>query len=121
MNVTVPVILSLILGWLATLTLQSAKTDVSILDFLIAICGAGVAAALGAFWLEIPVTGIHGVTLSGIALLYAGALVVLAVANMLRRGRPLRRQLRYSAYVIAQSRLAAGSKVPGHNGPTRAA
>jgi hypothetical protein len=87
MSVTVPVILSLILGWLATLTLQSAQADMSILDFMIATLGAGLAAALAAGRLEIPITGVHGVTIAGVALMYAGALGVLFVANMLRRGR----------------------------------
>ena len=37
--------MSVMAGWLATMTLQS---DVSIIDFVIAIAGAGVAAAVAA-------------------------------------------------------------------------
>jgi uncharacterized membrane protein YeaQ/YmgE (transglycosylase-associated protein family) len=92
MSVMVPITLSLILGWLATLILQARRADVAILDFMIATLGAGVAAALGDRWLGIPLVGVHGVTMSGIGLMFAGAIGVLFAANMLRRGRPVRRR-----------------------------
>jgi len=45
MTAVAPIILSLILGWLATLTLQRERAEVLVLDFLIATFGAGLVAA----------------------------------------------------------------------------
>ena len=106
MTAVAPVILSLILGWLATLTLQRDRTEVLVLDFLIATFGAGLAAAPAARWLGVSITGMHGVTMAGICLMYAGGIVALAAANYFRSVRrqpaefrawlPLRRQRKQS-------------------------
>ena len=80
-------ILSLSLGWLATLTLQRDRTDVLVLDFLIATFGAGLAAAPASRWLGISITGVHGVTMAGVCLVYAGGIVMLTAANIFRSVR----------------------------------
>jgi uncharacterized membrane protein YeaQ/YmgE (transglycosylase-associated protein family) len=97
MSVLAPVVLSVMAGWLATLTLQS---DVSLIDFVIAIAGAAVAAAVAAPPLGISILGAYGVTMSGLGLMYAGAVVMLSAGNLFRfghilRGRPpIRKSLR---------------------------
>lgn len=105
MSVIVPVLLSVVVGWLATLTLQSHGDDVAVVDFTIAIVGAGLA-AVAAPSLGISITGAYGVTLSGIGLMYAGAIVILSAANLVRT-RSLRRPPRATLRVGA-SREAVG-------------
>ena len=97
MSVLALVILSVMAGWLATLTFRS---DVSIIDFVIAIAGAGVAAAGAAPPLGISILSVYGVTMSGIGLMYAGAVVMLSAGNLFRFGHivpgrpPIRKSLR---------------------------
>ncbi len=87
MNAVAPIILSLILGWLATLTLQRGRAEVLVIDFLIATFGAGFAAAPASLWLGISITGAHGVSMAGVCLMYAGGIVTLAAANYFRSVR----------------------------------
>ena len=106
MTAVAPIILSLILGWLATLTLRRDRAEVLVVDFLIATFGAGLAAAPAARWLGVSITGMHGVTMAGVCLMYAGGIVALAAANYFRSVRrqpaefrawfPLRRQRKQS-------------------------
>jgi uncharacterized membrane protein YeaQ/YmgE (transglycosylase-associated protein family) len=79
----------LILGWLATLILHLEIEHIRIRDFLIAVTGAA-AGGLLAPQLGIPLTGEFGLTLAGLAISFAGAMTLLAAANLLRYGRPLR-------------------------------
>jgi uncharacterized membrane protein YeaQ/YmgE (transglycosylase-associated protein family) len=106
MSAVAPIILSLILGWLATLTLQRDRVEVLVLDFLIATFGAGLAAAPAARWLGISIIGVQGVTMAGVCLMYAGGIVMLAAAKVFRSVRrqpaelrawlPLRRERKQS-------------------------
>ena len=89
MSVMAPVVLSVMAGWLATLTIRS---DVSIIDFAIAIAGAGFAAAVAAPPLGVSLLGAYGVTVSGLGLMYAGAVVMLSAGNMFRFGHILHRR-----------------------------
>ncbi len=88
MSMTTIVILSIIVGWLGTLVLHADVNRVSLVDFVIAIAGAGVAARLLAPLLRIPIAAADsGLTLSGTALVFLGAITLLAVANLVRHGR----------------------------------
>jgi uncharacterized membrane protein YeaQ/YmgE (transglycosylase-associated protein family) len=87
MTTVAPIIFSLILGWLATLTLQRDRAEVLVLDFLIATFGAGLVAAPASLWFGVSITGVHGVTMAGICLMYAGGIVVLSAANYFRSVR----------------------------------
>jgi uncharacterized membrane protein YeaQ/YmgE (transglycosylase-associated protein family) len=87
MSVIALLILSMIVGWLATLTLQSHKPDVLVGDFLIAVTGAALSAALLAPCVGISMIGASGVTLAGVGLMFAGALALLAAVNWLRSVR----------------------------------
>jgi len=78
------------MGWLGTLVLQADINRVSFLDFIIAIGGAGLAARLLAPLLGIPIAAADsGLTLSGTAVAFLGAVTLLAAANLLRHGRVL--------------------------------
>ena len=106
MSVIAPVVFSVMAGWLATLTLQS---EVSIIDFVVAIAGAGVAAAVAAPPLGISMLGAYGVTMSGLGLMYAGAVVMLSAGNLLRFGNILRglAPIRNSLRSLRTTRAAA--------------
>jgi uncharacterized membrane protein YeaQ/YmgE (transglycosylase-associated protein family) len=81
------VILSVIVGWLGTLVLQPDVDRLSIVDFVIAIGGAALAARLLAPVLRIPIAAAdYGLTLPGTALAFLGAIILLAAANLLRHG-----------------------------------
>jgi uncharacterized membrane protein YeaQ/YmgE (transglycosylase-associated protein family) len=92
MSVLAPIVLSVIVGWLATLTLQSARHDVLVLDFTIAVAGAGLAAILIAPSVGVDIIGPHGATMSGVGRMYVSALVVLSARNLLRSGHFLSRR-----------------------------
>jgi len=98
----------LILGWLATLILHREIEHIRILDFLIAVTGAALAGGLLAPLLGISLTGEFGLTLIGLLLSFAGAMLLLAAANLLRYGRLLRE--RRSGRRAAAGQPLAGSK-----------
>jgi uncharacterized membrane protein YeaQ/YmgE (transglycosylase-associated protein family) len=88
------VLLSLLVGWLATLTLQSDVNNLFARDFTIAAIGAGLTAVLADRYLGIALTGEFGLTLSGVTVMWVGALVLLSAANLLRHGHPMCRRAR---------------------------
>ena len=94
MGVVALILLSLLVGWLATLTLQSDINNLFARDFTIAALGAGVTAVLADRYLGIPAMGEFGLTLSGVTIMWVGALVLLSVANLMRHGSPMCRRAR---------------------------
>jgi uncharacterized membrane protein YeaQ/YmgE (transglycosylase-associated protein family) len=87
-SMTTIVVLSVIVGWLGTLVLQADVNRVSLVDFIIAIGGAALAARLLAPFLRIPIAAADsGLTLPGTALVFLGAITLLAAANLVRHGR----------------------------------
>jgi hypothetical protein len=87
-SITTIVILSVIVGWLGTLVLHAEVNHVSLVDFAIAIGGAGFAARLLAPLLGIPIAAAdYGLTLAGTGVAFLGAVTLLAAANLLRYGR----------------------------------
>jgi uncharacterized membrane protein YeaQ/YmgE (transglycosylase-associated protein family) len=91
----------LILGWLATLVLHLEIEHIRIRDFLIAVSGAA-AGGLLAPQLGISLTGEFGLTLTGLAVSFAGAMALLAAANLVRYGRPLRERRTHPRAATAQ-------------------
>jgi uncharacterized membrane protein YeaQ/YmgE (transglycosylase-associated protein family) len=87
MSVMTLLILSLPVGWLATLILHSDIGSVSLLDFATGVIGAGIAGGLVAPVLGTPLIGESGFTLLGTLTAWVGAMSVLAVTNLMRRGR----------------------------------
>jgi uncharacterized membrane protein YeaQ/YmgE (transglycosylase-associated protein family) len=80
-------ILSLPVGWLATLILHSDIGSVTLLDFATAVIGAGIAGGLVAPVLGMPLIGEYGFTLFGTLTSLVGGMSVLAVINLMRRGQ----------------------------------
>jgi uncharacterized membrane protein YeaQ/YmgE (transglycosylase-associated protein family) len=87
MSLMTLLILSLPVGWLATLILYSDIGSVSLLDFATGVIGAGIAGGLVAPVLGMPLIGEYGFTLLGTLTSLVGAMSVLAVTNLLRRGQ----------------------------------
>jgi uncharacterized membrane protein YeaQ/YmgE (transglycosylase-associated protein family) len=67
--------------------LHADVNRVSVLDFGIGIVGAAIAARMLAPVLGVPIMADYGLTLSGTALTFGGAIVLLALVNLLRRRR----------------------------------
>jgi uncharacterized membrane protein YeaQ/YmgE (transglycosylase-associated protein family) len=87
MTIVAFAILSLLVGWLATLTLQSDLQSLAARDFAIATLGAGLAATIVARYFGITATGEFGFTLIGITATWAGALIALSISNWFRFGQ----------------------------------
>jgi uncharacterized membrane protein YeaQ/YmgE (transglycosylase-associated protein family) len=87
MSIMTLLILSLPVGWLATLILHSDIGSVSLPDFATAVIGAGIAGGLVAPVLGMPLVGEYGFTLLGTLTAWVGAMSVLVVTNLVRRGR----------------------------------
>ena len=87
MSVLTLLILSLPVGWLATLILNSDIGSVSLLDFATGVIGAGIAGGLVAPVLGMPLIGEYGFTLLGTLTSLLGGMGVLAVSNLMRRGQ----------------------------------
>jgi uncharacterized membrane protein YeaQ/YmgE (transglycosylase-associated protein family) len=87
MSVITLLILSVLVGWLATLMLHSDIGHVSLPDFATAVIGAGIAGGLVVPVLGIPMLGEYGITLWGALASWVGAMSLLAVANLIWRGQ----------------------------------
>ena len=87
MSLMTLLILSLPVGWLATLILYSDIGSVSLLDFATGVIGAGIAGGLVAPILGMPLISEYGFTLLGTLISLVGATSVLAVTNLMRRGQ----------------------------------
>lgn len=87
MNPITLIALSIVVGWLATLVLHADVDRVSVLDFGIGIVGAAIAARMLAPLVGVSITSDYGLTLSGTALTFGGAVVLLALVNLLRHRR----------------------------------
>ena len=86
MSVMTFLILSVLVGWLATLILHSDIGRVSLPDFATGVIGAGIG-GLVAPVLGIPMSGEYGFTFWGALASWVGAMSLLAVANLIRRGQ----------------------------------
>jgi uncharacterized membrane protein YeaQ/YmgE (transglycosylase-associated protein family) len=87
MSVIMLLSLSVLVGWLATLILHSDIGNVSLPDFATGVIGAGIAGGLLAPVLGIPLIGEYGFTLLGTLTSWVGAMSLLAVTNLMRRGQ----------------------------------
>jgi uncharacterized membrane protein YeaQ/YmgE (transglycosylase-associated protein family) len=87
MSVITLLILSVLVGWLATLILYADIGRVALRDFATGVVGAAIACGLAARVLGIPMIGEYGFTLLGALASWLGAMGLLAVANLIRRGQ----------------------------------
>jgi uncharacterized membrane protein YeaQ/YmgE (transglycosylase-associated protein family) len=82
-------IVSVLVGWLATLILLSDLDSLSLADLGVSVVGAGLAGGLLAPFFGISTIGEYGLTLSGTFLAWLGAVSVLALVNLARHGHVL--------------------------------
>jgi uncharacterized membrane protein YeaQ/YmgE (transglycosylase-associated protein family) len=82
-------VLSLLVGWLATLVLLSDLESLSLLDLGVGITGAALVGGLLAPFFGISTTGEYGLTLSGTIMAWLGGLSLLALVNLARHGHIL--------------------------------
>lgn len=82
-------ILSVLVGWLATLLLLSDLDSLSLLDFGVSITGAVLVGGLLAPVFGISTTGEYGLTLAGTFVAWLGAVSLLALVNLARHGHIL--------------------------------
>ena len=87
MDVATLLTVAVLVGWLATLSLQARIDQLSVVDFSVAVTGAALAGGVLAPYLGISPTGEYGLTLSGTLICCCGATGLLALANLLRYGR----------------------------------
>jgi uncharacterized membrane protein YeaQ/YmgE (transglycosylase-associated protein family) len=79
-------IVSVLVGWLATLILLSDLDSLSLLDLGVSVTGAALVSGLLAPFFGISTIGEYGLTLSGTFTAWLGAVGVLAVVNLARHG-----------------------------------
>jgi uncharacterized membrane protein YeaQ/YmgE (transglycosylase-associated protein family) len=84
MDILILLTVAVLTGWLTTLLLHRRIDNVSLLDFAIAITGAALTGGLLAPSLGIAITGEFGLTLAGTLATWAGAMILLAIANLTR-------------------------------------
>ncbi|HEY7964351.1 MAG: hypothetical protein ACHQD6_10605 [Steroidobacterales bacterium] len=96
---------AVIVGWLATLILHAEVEHICVFDFALAVIGATLAGGLLAPRLGIFLTGEFGLTLLGALVSWSGALLLLALANLVRDGRLVRERR-------SRRRTAAGAVLP---------
>ena len=79
-------ILAVLVGWLATLIMQTDIQKVSILNFTIAIAGAALGGGILAPHLGIATIDQYGFSASGILVSWLAAMLLLVTTNLIRRG-----------------------------------
>ena len=84
MDVITALTVAVLVGWLATLIMLTDE-DISLLDFIVGVFGAGLAEAL-APTLGLSATGEFGLSLPGTLFAWAGATVLLGLVNLTRFG-----------------------------------
>jgi uncharacterized membrane protein YeaQ/YmgE (transglycosylase-associated protein family) len=87
MNIIIWIVVGGILGWLASLVMRTDAQQGLVLNVVVGIVGA-----LLSGWLLAPMLGTgtinaYDFSVESLAVSFVGALVLLAVVNLLRRGR----------------------------------
>ncbi len=82
-------IVSVLVGWLATLILLSDLDNLSLLDLGVSVMGAALVSGLLAPFFGISTTGEYGLTLLGTFMAWLGAVSLLALVNLARHGHIL--------------------------------
>lgn len=90
MHIVTLFVVSMLVGWLATLILLSDLRSCSLLDFAVSVTGAALVGGLLAPLFGIrTTTGEYGLTLSGTLMAWLGAMSLLALVNLARHGHIL--------------------------------
>ena len=80
MDLIVSIIIGCIIGWLASIVMKTNAQQGILLNILVGIAGAFLAGLLGAGNIN------AGITVGSIVMSLIGAIVLLAVVNLIRRG-----------------------------------
>lgn len=76
-----------ILGWLASKVMRTDAQQGVILNIIVGIVGAALAGFLISPLLGIPTINAANFSISGLLISFLGALILLAIVNLIRRGR----------------------------------
>jgi uncharacterized membrane protein YeaQ/YmgE (transglycosylase-associated protein family) len=82
MNFILWLIVGGIIGWIASMIMRTDAQQGILLNIVVGIIGA-----LLAGWLITPLVGGATISLSGLLISLVGAIVLLAIVNLFRRGR----------------------------------
>jgi uncharacterized membrane protein YeaQ/YmgE (transglycosylase-associated protein family) len=87
MSIVIWLIVGGIVGWLASLIMRTDAQQGILLNIIVGIVGA-----LLAGWLISPLVGVatinQGISIASIIVSLIGAIILLAIVNLCRRGRP---------------------------------
>jgi len=87
MSIVIWLIVGGIVGWLASLIMRTDAQQGILLNIVVGIVGA-----LLAGWLISPLVGVptinQGISIASIIVSLIGAVILLAIVNLFRRGRP---------------------------------
>jgi len=81
------IIIGGILGWLASKVMRTDAQQGIILNIIVGIVGAALAGFLLSPLLGIPTINAANFSIGGLAISFLGALILLAIVNLIRRGR----------------------------------
>jgi len=95
MNIVVLSIVAVLVGWLATLTLNRNVDSLCLFDLGVGVTGAALVGGLLAPFFGISTTGEYGLTLSGTVISWLGAMSLLALVNLARHGHFLCQRQRH--------------------------
>ena len=86
MNLIIWLVVGGIIGWLASLVMKTDAQQGLVLNIVVGIVGAVLAG-----WLISPLVGVgtinQGISIASIVVSLIGALILLAIVNLFRRGR----------------------------------
>jgi uncharacterized membrane protein YeaQ/YmgE (transglycosylase-associated protein family) len=86
MYIVTLLIVAVLVGWLATLILNSDVDSLCLLDVAVGVTGAALVGGLLAPFFGISTAGKYGFTLSGTFVSWLGAMSLLALVNLARHG-----------------------------------
>lgn len=88
MNIIIWLVVGGVLGWLASMVMRTDAQQGIILNVVVGIVGAMIAGFLIAPMLGTGTINQNDFSLSGLFVSFIGAVVLLAIVNLFRRGRP---------------------------------
>lgn len=88
MNLIVWLVIGGVIGWIASLIMKTDGQQGIFLNIVVGVVGAGIAGWLVSPLVGVPTINQNAFSFGAMVVSLVGALVLLAVVNLLRRGRP---------------------------------
>jgi len=82
------IIIGGILGWLASKVMKTDAQQGILLNIVVGVVGAALAGFLLSPLLGIPTINAANFSVGGLLISFLGAIILLAIVNLIRRGRP---------------------------------